>query len=139
MYTSGVAKKQAEKTTTELGRFLREWRTDKNMTVEEAASAAGFKTRSVWTKIENGQKTVALETIFALSVLTGRTMEDLVIKLGWTIRRSRSSEDRAARVGALVEAEPKAAALVDLLPDLTPGQIDTMLTLGEGLRRKGQK
>jgi transcriptional regulator with XRE-family HTH domain len=138
MYTDDVAKKQTEKPTTDLGRFLRQWREDENLTVEEAASRAGFG-KSIWTKIENGQKRVALETLFAISNLTGRTMEDLVIRLGWIIRRSRSSEDRAQRMAALVEVEPKAAALLDLLPDLTPDQIDTMLTVGESLRRKDQR
>lgn len=138
MYTNGVAKKQTDKPTTDLGIFMRQWRTDENLTVEEAAAKAGFG-KSIWTKIENGQKRVALETLFAISKLTGRTMDDLAIKLGYSIRRSRSSEDRAHRVAALVEVEPKAAALVDLLPDLTPDQIDTMLTMGESLRRKGQR
>src|SRR4051812_32054093 len=126
MYTAGVPKKQTLKETTELGRFLRQWRTDKNLTVEEAASQAGFSTKSIWTKIEGGQDKVSLETLFALSQLTGRTMEDLAIKLGWTIRRSQSSEERGRRVVALVDVEPNAAALVDLLPDLTPAQIDVM-------------
>jgi len=138
MYTTDVAKKQTDNVTTDLGRFLRQWREDENLTVEEAACRAGFG-KSIWTKIERGQKRVALETLFALSNLTGRTMEDLMIRLGWTIRRSRSSEDRAQRMAALVEVEPKAAALVDLLPDLSPGQIDTLLTVGESLRRKDQR
>lgn len=138
MYTNGVAKKQTEKPTTELGRFLRQWRESENLTVEEVATRAGFG-KSIWTKIENGQQRVALETLFAISNLTGRTLDDLAVKLGWSIRRSRSNEDRAQRMIALVEVEPKAAALLDLLPDLLPDQIDTMLTVGESLRHKGRK
>src|SRR4051812_29947490 len=100
MYTTGVPKNQTDKKTTELGRFLRQWRIDKNLTVDEAASQAGFSTKSIWTKIENGQAKVSLETLYALSQLTGRTMDDLAHKLGLTIRRSRSSEERAQRVAA---------------------------------------
>lgn len=135
MYTVDVPKKQKDKMTTELGRFLRQWRDDKNLTVEEAASQAGFSTKSIWTKIEGGQNKVSLETLFALSQLTGRTMDDLATKLGLSIRRSRSSEERGQRVAALTDAEPNAAALVDLIPDLTPGQIDVMLSVAEGLRK----
>lgn len=138
MYTNGVAKKQTDKPTTDLGLFMRQWRVDENLTVEEAADKAGFG-KSVWTKIENGQKRVSLETLFAISILTGRTLDDLAVKLGWSIRRSHSSTERAHRIAALVEVEPQAAALVDLLPDLSPDQIDTMLTMGESLRRKGQR
>lgn len=138
MYTIGVSKKQTDKATTELGRFLRQWRTDKNLTVEEAAEQAGFSTKSIWTKIENGQKKVALETLWSLSKLTGRTMDDLAIKLGLPIRYSKTSEDRGQRIASLAESETNAAALVDLIPDLTPAQIDVMLSVGEGLR-KGQK
>lgn len=134
MYTTGVPKKQKSNDTTKLDGFLYQWRLDMNLTVEEAAEQAGF-TKSIWTKLENGQKTIGLETLFALSQLTGRTMEDLLAKLGRAVRRSLSSEERGHRVAALVEVEPKAAALIDLLPDLTPGQIDTMLTVGEGLRK----
>jgi transcriptional regulator with XRE-family HTH domain len=135
MYTTGVLKKQSDKEITELGRFLRQWRADKNLTVEEAAERAGFSTKSIWTKIENGQKKVALETLYALSQLTGRTLDDLANKLGLPIRYSRTSEDRGHRVAALVDVEPNAAALVDLLPLLTPAQIDVMLSVGEGLRK----
>jgi transcriptional regulator with XRE-family HTH domain len=135
MYTTGVPKNQTDKKTTELGRFLHQWRIDKNLTVEEAASQAGFSTKSIWTKIENGQAKVSLETLYALSRLTGRTMDDLAHKLGLPIRRSRSSEERAQRVAALTDVEPRAAALVDLLPDLTPAQIDVMVSVGEGLRK----
>jgi transcriptional regulator with XRE-family HTH domain len=135
MYTTIVPKKQSDSEITDLGRFLRTWRTDKNLTVEDAAAQAGFPSKSTWTKIENGQKRVSLETLYALSQLTGRTMDDLAAKLGWAIHRSRSSEERAQRVAALADVEPKAAALIDLLPDLTPAQIDLMLSAGEGLRR----
>lgn len=135
MYTRDVPKKQTDKETTDLGRFLRQWRVDKNMTVEEAAEQAGFSTKSIWTKIENGQAKVSLETLYALSQLTGRTMDDLANKIGLPIRRSHSSEERAQRLAALTDAEPRAAALVDLLPDLTPSQIDVMVSVGEGLRR----
>lgn len=139
MYTQGVPKKQPNKETTDLGRFLRQWREDKNLTVEEAAYQAGFTSKSIWTKVENGQKVVSLETLYSLSQLTGRTMDDLARKLGLIIRRSLSSEERGQRVAALVDVEPKAAALVDLLPDLTPAQIDVMLSVGESLRQKDQK
>lgn len=138
MYTTDVPKKQANKETTELGQFLRQWRVDKNVTVEEAAERARFSTKSIWTKIENGQAKVSLETLYALSQLTGRTMDDLASKIGLPIRRSRSGEERAHRLAALTDVEPRAAALVDLLPDLTPAQIDVMVSVGEGLR-KGQK
>lgn len=135
MYTIGVPKKQSNKETTELGRFLRQWRADKNKTVEEAADLAGFSTKSIWTKIENGQDKVSLETLYALSKVTGRTMDDLAIKLGMPIHRSRSSEERGQRVAAMADVEKNAAALIDLLPDLTPAQIDVMLSVAEGLRR----
>jgi transcriptional regulator with XRE-family HTH domain len=138
MYTSDVRKKQTDKETTDLGRFLYQWRIDKNLTVEEAADQAGFS-KSIWTKLENGQKTIGLETLFALAQLTGRTMDDLYAKLGKKVHQSKSSEDRGHRMAALAEVEPKAAALIDLLPDLSPGQIDTMLTVGESLHRKDQK
>lgn len=137
MYTMSVRKKQP-KDTTDLGRFMLEWRNDNNLTVEEAAGRAEI-VKSTWTKLENGQKKIALETLFALSQLTGRTMEDLLSKLGRKVHRSQSSEERGRRMAALAEAEPLAAKLIDLLPDLTPGQIDTMLTVGEGLRQKDQR
>lgn len=135
MYTTRVAKKQTTKETTDLGRFLRKWRTDKGLTVEEASAMAGFSTKSIWTKIENGQKTIAIETLYALSRLTGQTMDDLAIKLGLAIRRSQSSEERGQRVAAMAEAEQNAAALIDLLPDLSPAQIDVMVSVAEGLRK----
>jgi transcriptional regulator with XRE-family HTH domain len=135
MYTTGVPKKQTPKETTDLGRFLRQWRADKGLTVEEAAAKAGFSTRSIWTKIENGQKTIAVETLYSLSQLTGHTMDDLAIKLGLAIRRSRSNEERGQRVAAMAEAEQNAAALVDLLTDLSPAQIDVMVSVAEGLRK----
>lgn len=138
MYTTIVPKKQKSADTTELGRFLYQWRIDKNLTVEEAADQAGF-TKSIWTKLENGQKMIGLETLFAISKLTGRTMDDLYAKLGKQVHYSKTSEDRGRRMAALAEVEPKAAALIDLLPDLSPGQIDTMLTVGESLHQKDQK
>ena len=64
MYTISVPKKQTSKEITELGRFLRRWRGDQNMTVEDAAKRAGFTTKSIWTKIENGQTKVSLETLY---------------------------------------------------------------------------
>lgn len=135
MYTIGVSKKQTNNETTELGRFLRQWRVDQNLTVEEAAAQAGFSTKSIWTKIEGGQKKVAMETLWALSKLTGRTMDDLAGKLGLPIRPSRSNEERARRIAALADAQENAAALLDLLPDLAPAQIDLLLSAAEGLHR----
>jgi len=135
MYTTGVPKNQTDKKTTELGRFLRQWRLDKNLTVEEAAAQAGFSTKSIWTKIESGQKSIAVETLYALSILTGHTMDDLAAKLGLAIRHSRSSQERSQRINAMADAEQNAAALVDLLPDLTPAQVDVMLSVAEGLRK----
>lgn len=138
MYTTYVPKKQKSNDTTRLDGFLYQWRLDKNLTVEEAAEQAGF-TKSIWTKLENGQKTIGLETLFALSKLTGRTMDDLYAKLGKRVRYSKTNEDRGRRMSALAEVEPKAAALIDLIPDLSPGQIDTMLTVGESLHQKDQR
>lgn len=135
MYTTSVAKKQTDKKITDLGHFLRQWREDEGLTVEAAAERAGFSTKSIWTKIENGQGKVSTETLHALSQVTGRTMDDLAIKLGFIIRRSRSSEERGQRVAAMAEGAENAAALIDLLPDLSPAQIDVMVSVAEGLRK----
>jgi transcriptional regulator with XRE-family HTH domain len=133
MYTDVVRKKQEP--STDLGKFMRQWRLDQRLTVEEAADAIDVS-KSTWSKLERGQRFVSLETLMALAEKTGRTVEELAAKLGQVVTHSRSNEERGARSAALAEKIPRVAQLLDLLPEMTDREIDTLLSLGESLIRQ---
>lgn len=138
MYTEVVRKKQTP--STDLGRFMYEWRRDNGLTVQAAAERIDVS-KSTWSKLENGQRFVSLETLIALSQETGRAVDDLVAMLDQPITLSRSSVERGARAAALAEKVPRAGVLLDLLPELTDREVDTLLSVGESLvrQRKDQK
>ena len=138
MYTYSVRKKQEP--STDLGKFMRQWRNGEQMTVEAAADAIGVS-KSTWSKLERGQRFVSLETLMALADRTGRPIEELAAKAGQPVTLSASSADRARRAAALAERVPRAGALLDLLPDLTDRELDTLLSVGESLvrQRQGQR
>jgi transcriptional regulator with XRE-family HTH domain len=138
MYTHGVRKKQEP--STDLGKFMHQWRLDQRLTVEAAADVIGVS-KSTWSKLERGQRFVSLETLMALSDKTGRPVNELAAKAGQPVTVSRSNAERAQRAAALAEKVPRAGVLLDLLPELTDPEIDTLLSVGESLirRRRDQK
>ena len=136
MYTYDVRKKQEP--STDLGKFMRQWRLDQRYTVEAAAGEIGVS-KSTWSKLERGQRFVSLETLMALADKTGRPVDELAAKLGQTVTFSRSNAERAQRATALAEKVPRAGALLDLLPELTDREIDTLLSVGESLVRQRQE
>ena len=115
-----------------LAAFLRRWRGQRG--VSEAARQAGLSVHSIWSKLESGQPP-SLETLILLSQHTGRDIEELAAMAGMPVRRSASDRDRSDRVDRMIAAVPKSAALVDLLSELTPSEVDTLLTVAEGLIR----
>jgi transcriptional regulator with XRE-family HTH domain len=136
MYTHVVRKKQEP--STDLGNFMRQWRLDERLTVEAAAGEIGVS-KSTWSKLERGQRFVSLETLMALSSKTGRPVDELAAKAGQPVTYSRSSAERARRAAALAEKVPRAGALLDLLPELTDRELDTLLSVGESLVRQRQE
>ena len=131
MYTEIVGKR----TTTELGSFMARWRAQEGLTVEEAAGRLGVA-KSTWSNLERNQRTASFETLVALAELTGRTVEDLARMAGLSVTRSRSAEDQARRVADLVDRLPHLGPLIDLLPDLTAAEVDTLLSVGESRVRQ---
>ena len=115
-----------------LAAFLRRWRGQRG--VSEAARQAGLSVHSIWSKLEAGQPP-SLETLILLSQHTGRDIEELAAMAGMPVRRSASDRDRSDRVDRMIAAVPKSAALVDLLSELTPSEVDTLLTVAEGMIR----
>lgn len=140
MYTYVVRKKQEP--STELGRFMRQWRMDQQppLTIEAAAGVVGIA-KSTWSKLERGQRFVSLETLIALSERTTKTVDELTAMLGERVIPSKTNEERARRAAALAEKVPAAAALLGLLPELTPQEVDTLLSVGESFvrQRKARK
>jgi transcriptional regulator with XRE-family HTH domain len=131
-----VATKREPKVT-ELGQFMRKWRKEQNLTVQEAADSIGVS-KSTWSEQEHGQRSISIETLMALSDQTGVPLDALSRMAGLDVRKSVPIEDRARRVAALAEAIPRIGAVLDLLPELSGGDIDAMVSLAESLvaRRK---
>jgi DNA-binding phage protein len=115
-----------------LATFLRRWRGNRN--ISEAARDAGFTTHSIWSKLEKGQEP-KLETLLKLSEHTGKTMAELATMAGMSVHKSMSDRDRSDRIAAMTHAIPKTGPLVDLLSELTPDEVDTLLTVAEGMIR----
>lgn len=139
MYTSIVRKKRISQTMgqTELGRFMRRWREDNELTVEAAAEQVGI-VKSTWSKLENGKQRPEAETLLLLERVTKMSFEELARMSGFQPRRSESREHRAQRVAAFAESMPSAGVLVDLLPNLSADQIDTLVTIAEDMRRRNE-
>jgi hypothetical protein len=132
MYQAAMTQSPAEQT---LATFLKRWRGERS--VSEVAREAGFSVHSIWSKLEHGQPP-SLETLILLSQYTGKGIEELAAKAGMRVQRSASDPDRAARIAAMEQAIPLTAAIIDLLGELTPAEVDTLLTIAEGLK-KGRK
>jgi transcriptional regulator with XRE-family HTH domain len=115
-----------------LAAFLRRWRGQRG--ISEMARQAGFSVHSIWSKLEAGQPP-SLETLILLAHHTGRDIEELAAMAGMPVRRSASDRDRSDRVDRMIAAVPKSAVLVDLLSELTPSEVDTLLTVAEGMIR----
>jgi len=129
MYQADMSQGQSEHT---LAGFLKRWRGQRS--ISEVAREAGFSVHSIWSKLERGQPP-SLETLILLSQYTGRDIEDLAEKAGMRVQRSASDPDRAARIAAMEQAIPLTAAVIDLLGELSPSEVDTLLTIAEGLKR----
>lgn len=133
MYTNVVRKKQTP--SEELGRFMREWRDGERLTVEQAAEEIGVS-KSTWSNLERATRAASMETLIALSERTGRSVDSLAAMTGQEVRPSRTDEERARRAVVLSQKVPKARLLLDLLPELTDREIDTLLSVGENLLRQ---
>ena len=119
--------------------FLRRWRGPRG--VREIAAKAGLN-HSIWSKLENGRISPSIETLLRLSEHTGKSIEELALMAGLSVRRSLNGRDRADRVATMALAVPRAGVLVDLLSELAPDEIDVLLTVAEGMihhRRGGRK
>lgn len=138
MYTKTVRKKQTP--SIDLGRFMREWRKGEGLTVQAAADEIGVS-KSTWSNLEQAKRAASMETLIALSERTGRSVDSLAAMTGQEIRHSRTAQERARRTVVLTEKVPKAGLLLDLLPELTDREIDTLLSVGENLirQRGGQR
>lgn len=138
MYTAIVAKKQ-DTPPTELGRFMRKWREDRNLTVDQAADDIGV-VKSTWSNLERGKRAASIETLMALSLKTEIPLEQLSRMAGLKVQLSSSIDDRARRVSALAAAIPQIGAVLDLLGELSGSEVDAMLTFGESLvARRNQR
>jgi transcriptional regulator with XRE-family HTH domain len=135
MYTNGALTKRqtveiampASKT---LGRFLRDWRMQQGLTVEAAADRVGI-VKSTWSNLERDKRRASLETLLRLSEQTGLAIEELARMQDPRTRASVSTEDRARRVAAVAHAIPQIDAFLDLLGELSPGEIDVLLSAAE--------
>jgi transcriptional regulator with XRE-family HTH domain len=113
-----------------LASFLRTWRGERP--IAEVVRESGLSAYSVWYRLEAGQAP-SLETLIRLADYTGRPIEELAAKAGMPVRKSMSDRDRAVRVAAMERAIPRMAVLVDLLAELTPAEVDTLLTVAEAM------
>jgi transcriptional regulator with XRE-family HTH domain len=119
----------------DFGNIMRRWRKEQDLTVQEAAEKIAV-VKSTWSKLERGESQPSIETLIALSGVLGRTVEDLAEAANLPIRRSHSTEERNRRIAAMTEKIPQSVALIDLLPELTEGEIDTLLSVAESLKRQ---
>lgn len=136
MYTKDVRRKRTDtQEPTDLGRLMKRWRQSEGLTVEAAGERIGV-VKSTWGKIERGANKASMETLAALSALLGRTVDELAAKDGREIHRSVSNAERAQRTAELAEKMPPLGVLLDLLPELTGAEVDTLLSVGESLVRQ---
>lgn len=64
----------------------------------------------------------------------GVTMDELARMAGIIVRVSQTVAERSRRVAALAEGDPRMGVLIDLLPELSPEQIDTLVSLVETMK-----
>lgn len=128
-----MSRKQLQPST-ELGGFLKRWRDNNRLTIEEAAERIGV-VKSTWSLLERGKRAASFETLMAISETTGVPIHDLARMAGHSVHLSASAEERARRVAAVGEAIPAIGAVLDLLPELYPHEADTLLSVAEGLIR----
>lgn len=136
MYTEAV--KKTDELSTELGRFMRRWRGKEGLTIQEAAERIGV-VKSTWSMLERGVRQPETETLLALERATGTPMDELARMAGFSVRSSATAAERARRVAALAEGDPRLAILVDLLPELSPEQVDTLVSLVETMRDRNRQ
>lgn len=139
MYTSFVSAKKVSKET-ELGIAMLKWRHRKipRTTVQAAADAIGVS-KSTWSELEHGKRAPNAETLLALEELLGFDAVELMRMAGYPSRRSIDSVDRGHRWALVEQRHPRAAALADLLPEMTDDQVDVFLNLAEATVRPKQK
>ena len=133
MYTIVVPRKKQHKPSKTLADFLRRWRGDR--TVREIAETTPEMSHSVWSKLENMATTPSFETLLVLSEKTGMPVDELAVMAEFKVRRSNSVEERVHRAAAVAEAIPKIGTLIDLLPEFSAREADTLLSVAEGLIR----
>jgi transcriptional regulator with XRE-family HTH domain len=141
MYTMKVPKKQqkAMPKQTDLGRAMKRWREEKRLNQTQAAERIDV-VKSTWSQIEKGERHASMDTLMALVPLLGRTLDELAAMDEQPIRLSHSQDDRNRRIAAMTERNSRSGALVDLLPELTDREIDTLLSVGENLiRQRGEQ
>jgi transcriptional regulator with XRE-family HTH domain len=130
MYTIDVSRKKQRQPSEKLAEFMRRWRGDR--VVREVAELTGIS-HSVWSKLENKTTTPSFETLLRLSDKIGIPIDDLAEMAEFKVRRSNSVDDRAHRAATIAEAIPKVGALLDLLPELSAKEADTLLSVAETL------
>lgn len=130
MYTRCVRRTPPPKT--ELGRTMQRWRETHGVSMDAAAEQADIA-KSTWSDLEAGKRKPEIETLFQLETLLGIPMADLARQSGFTVRVSRSVDERVRRYAALVEADARFGALIDVLSELNAAQIDTMVSVAESL------
>ncbi len=133
MYTIDVSKRKQREPSEKLAEFMRRWRDGRP--VREIADLTGIS-HSVWSKLENRVTVPSFETLLLLSDATGLPIDDLAEMAEFKVRRSNSVEDRAHRAAAMAEAIPDVGKLLDLLPEFSPREADTLLSLAETLIRQ---
>lgn len=132
MYTSVV--KKTKELPTELGRRMRAWRKSEDLTVAEAAGRAHI-VKSTWSNLERGVRQPETETLLLLEQAMGIPMDELARMAGFNVRASQNVGERARRVAALAEGDPRMQVLIGLLAELSPEQIDTLVSVAEGMRK----
>lgn len=118
---------------TELGRFMRRWRKDQEWTVDRAAQEIGV-VKSTWSQLERGLRTPETETLLLMERKMGVPMDELARMAGIIVRVSQTVAERSRRVAALAEGDPRMGVLIDLLPELSPEQIDTLVSIVETMK-----
>ena len=125
--------KKTSELPTELGRFMRRWRKDQEWTIDRAAQEIGV-VKSTWSQLERGLRTPETETLLLMERKMGVTMDELARMAGIIVRVSQTVAERSRRVAALAEGDPRMGVLIDLLPELSPEQIDTLVSLVETMK-----
>jgi hypothetical protein len=134
MYTIVVPRKRQHKPSKALADFLRHWRNDRP--VREIADEEPKISHSVWSKLENMATTPSFETLLVISEKTGMPVDDLAVLAEFKVRRSNSIADRSRRAAAVAEAIPGVGKLLDLLPEFSAREADTLLSVAESLVRQ---